>query len=515
MTTFEDLRTFFQEQKFDTIIIVADGQTRNHKNVNGDLVSQLHVSGVSVAFDAIARAGNVIYIARGKSEDDRKVLDAQGKVRITSPEGDYTLKRLFFNEEETDNYYYGFANQTMWPLCHVAFERPIFRQEWYDGYLKVCRKYAKAIKEEIRGKTFVWINDYQLPMVPKYLGKQKDVTVGYFWHIPWPTWEIFRILPYKKDILWSLLSCDYLAFHREYQARNFLDTVARELEARIDMDRKNVYFDENVLRVDSLPMGIDTDILKSLVTPKEKPSYLVDMVKQALNIPDDKQADKKEKKKDSYSKYFTDYKVIVGTDRLDYTKGLPYRLWAIDEFFMNHPEYLGKVIYLGIMSPSREKIPSYQALKKQIETIVTSINRKYATKEWKPLHMIYESFSREDVVNLFNKASVCLVTPLDDGMNLVSKEFIIASSMSSDPGMLILSQFAGSAIDLGESLIVNPYDTGEVAAAIARALAMKPQEKRERLKHMVSLLDEHNIYEWARSFIRNATNATRENRRSS
>lgn len=515
MTSYPDLKEFLTEQH-TKLIIVADGQTRSHEIRDGKIIQKTPAGGVSVAFDALARAGNATYIARGRTEDDRKVLDANSKVRIESLDGDYTLKRIFLTEKETDDYYFGFSNQTLWPLCHVAFEKPEFNKEWYEGYKAVNKRFADAIKEELDGsKTLVWINDYQLSLVPTYLGKHENVSVGMFWHIPWPTWEVFRILPGKKDILWSLLSCDFMAFHRRYQASNFMTTVDRELEARIDRETNTIFFGGNTLRVESLPMGIDTDVISSLVTPKAKETYLVDILRDMFQVDspeeDSETAKNEEVNKDPLDVYFDKYKVILGVDRLDYTKGLLQRLMALDAFFANYPEYREKVIYLGIMSPSRDKIPSYKRLRKDVETLVRTINKKYETKHWKPLNMLYQTFSRDDIINFYNKASICLVNPLDDGMNLVSKEFIIAASTSTNPGMLVLSQFAGSATDLNHSLIVNPYDTEEVARAIKRGIEMPSEEKIARVKHMVGQLEEHNIYEWAKRFTKSTITASLEN----
>lgn len=506
MAGFDDLKNFFKDRGYN-VIIAADAQTRNHETEKNEIVLKTPAGGVSVAFDALARASSATYIARGKTSEDKKMVDSRGKVMLEDPEGAYTLKRLFLTDEELEKYYYGFSNQTLWPLCHVAFEKPIFNKEWYEGYKAVNKQFAQAIKEEIKGKTFVWINDYQLSLVPAYLGKRKDVVVGMFWHIPWPTWEVFRVLPQQKDILWSLLSCDFLAFHRRYQVRNFLDTVDRELEVRIEDERGRVYFDKNVLTVASLPMGLDTDVIRSLVTPQE--SFLSDIIQQALGMHEEKEP---EKKSSLIDEFFKKYQVILGIDRLDYTKGIPQRLAAIDRFLEQNPRYIGKVLYLGIMAPSRDKIPSYKALKLQIEETAKAINKKYQRGSWKPLYLAYESFDRDDIINFYKQATLCLVTPLDDGMNLVSKEFVIATSLSSEPGMLILSQFAGSAIDLASALIINPYDHDAVANAIKRGLEMPKKEKVERVKQMVSQLDEHNIYEWARSFARGTFDAAQVNR---
>lgn len=509
MTSFYNLQEYFRKLGYK-IIIAADGETRMNVKVNGEIKERNSHGGVATAFDILAQASNCTYIARAKTEVDKQVVDKKGKVIIKGEEGDYTLKRIFLTEEELDKYYYGFSNQSLWPLSHVAFEKPIFHHSWFEGYKAVNQKFAQAIKEEITGKTFVWIHDYQLSLVPLYLGRQKDVILSFFWHIPWPTWELFRILPEKKDILWSLLSCDFLGFHRGYQARNFLDTVQRELEVRIDDEKRHVYYDKNITTVSNLPLGVDVDVIKRIVGPTLEDTLLMRVVRDMLRS--EEEATTKTEKKEPYDKFFQRYKVIIGVDRLDYTKGVPLRLRAIDRFFEKYPRYREKVLYIGVMSPSRDKIPSYQDLKKEVEALKKTINDKYKTEHWKPIHLIHQTFTREDVINLFKKAQLSLVTPLDDGMNLVSKEFVIAQSFSSDPGMLVLSQFAGSAIDLDTALIVNPYDVEQVADSIKQGLEMSVKDKTVRTKEMVENMEEHNIYAWAEAFVKRAIAAAKENK---
>lgn len=508
MTSFYDLQDFFRDLGYK-IIIVSDGEPRAHVKVDGELVMKSPAGGVSVAFDAVARASEGVYIANGKTEADREAMQGKSKIAIKTSDGSYDLKRVFLTPEQQEAYYLGFSNQTLWPLSHAAFEKPVFNPAWYNDYVEVNKMFAKAIKEEIKGKTFVWINDYQLSLVPTFLGKNKDTVVGFFWHIPWPTWEIFRVLPQKKDILWSLLSCDFLAFHRRYQAQNFMSTVSRELEVRIDSETNSIFFDNNIVTVSDLPMGIDTDTIEELAKPQEKETFLAAAIRQSLGIPKEEVGSKKTKAMDAF---FEKYRVLLGVDRLDYTKGLVYRLEAIDRFFEKYPKYIGKAIYLGIMSPSREGVPSYKLLRREVEQKVKDINKKYATEDWKPLRMIYESYTREDVIHFYEKADISLVTPLDDGMNLVSKEFVVAASVSHDPGVLILSQFAGSAIDLTAALIINPYDIEEGADAIARGLEMSKEEKRERMKNMFDSLQERNIYLWTEQFVKKAITASRENK---
>lgn len=497
-----DIKELFKSNDYK-MIIVADGEPVSSVVKDGKVVSTTPAGGVSVVLDPIARITNAVYIARAKNKEERQTLDKNDKMLVGNADGSYVLKRLFFTEREIEDYYYGFSNQTMWPLCHVAFEEPVFNDEWFKGYKKVNQHFADVIREEIEGKTLIWIHDYQLALVPLLLGKPRDTIIAMFWHIPWPTWEIFRILPWKNEILTSLLSCDFLAFHRGYQAKNFLTTVERELETRIDDETRKVYYKNDVTLVKSYPLGIDIDVVKSMVRNEEEETVLSRTIRDLLGI--------EEVKPHPLDWYFKKYKVIFGVDRLDYTKGLRHRLVALDKFFEKNPNYIGKVVYLGIISPSREQIGSYAKVQKGARDLALEINKKYGTplsgadgKSWKPIHLINETFKREDVMNFYRQADVCVVTPLDDGMNLVSKEYVIASSMSSDPGMLVLSQFAGSAIDLSQALIVNPYDIDGVAAAIKRGLEMERLEKVERVKQMAANLEEKNVYEWGYNNLRDA-----------
>lgn len=488
MINLTDVRDLIKNSGYK-LIIVADAESVVSKIGEKGHVITTPAGGVSVALDPIARATEALYIARAKNDEEKKVLDDENKMLVGDGGGSYSLKRIFVKDSDFEKYYYGFSNQTLWPLCHVAFEKPIMNEEWYEGYRKVNKEFADAIKDEIDGKTIVWIQDYQLSLVPAFLNKPKDTIVAMFWHIPWPTWEVFRILPYKRELLKSFLACDFLAFHRGYQARNFLDTVGRELETRIDAETGKVYFENKVTQVKSYPLGIDIDVVRSLVHKEEEDTILSNKIKELLGIED--------AKPHPLDRYFSQYKVIFGVDRLDYTKGLVYRLKALDKFFEKNPEYLEKVVYLGIVAPSREVIPSYERVKKEIWALASAINEKYKKNYWRPIHLIHEVFRREDVLNFYRQADACVVTPLDDGMNLVSKEFVVASAQASEPGVLVLSQFAGSATDLTEALIVNPYDIDEVARAIRNCLKMGLEEKKARVAKMVSNLEEKNIYEWA------------------
>ena len=479
MVTYSDLKDFFHRQKI-RMIIAADGETRIAEEKDGIVVEKYPAGGVSIALDPIARASSAIYIGRAKNPKEKEIAGARAIIK--GVDGDYTLKRLFFSEEEVNSYYYGFANQTLWPLCHIAFQEPEFHKAWYEGFKKVNQKFAESIQEEIKGKTLVWINDYQLSFIPRFLTRGNNTILAMFWHIPWPTWEVFRILPYKRSILESILKCDFLAFHRGYQARNFINTVERELPVRIDLENNTIRYNGHKLVVKNLPMGIDVDVIKAIA---KKKNVLKPSPNNSLGL-----------------KVVGKEKIILGVDRLDYTKGLKLRLKALDRFFEKYRNYKGKVKYVAILAPSREIIPAYKRLKEEIEEMADYINNRFGTGDWQPITLVYRIFLRNEIINFFKNADLCLVTPLDDGMNLVSKEFVVASSFSTNPGMLVLSQFAGSAMDLTSALIVNPYNIDEVVSAIKKGLEMDPSEKRKRIKSMAEVLDEKNIYDWAEEFVR-------------
>lgn len=502
MVDFEDLRNYFKSQGYK-LIIAADGEPYTTTLTKSGKLHQSPAGGVAVALDPVARATNAVYVARAKKEEERAGLDRNGKIVVGSAQGEYILKRLFFSEKDLESYYFGFSNQALWPLCHIAFEEPKIETGWFEGYKKVNQAFANAIQDEINGKSFVWINDYQLALVPEFLAKRQDVVVGMFWHIPWPTWEIFRLLPYKREILESLLQCNFIAFHRGYQARNFLMTVERELEARIDQEKQLVYYKNHRTSVKSLPLGLDIDVVRGLVHKEPDETFLAQTIRRVLGITE-------KKSEHPLDQFFERYKVIFGVDRLDYTKGIKHRLLGLDKFFEQNPKFIEKAVYLGIIAPSREKIPSYKRIKKEVKELASSINKKYETEHWKPINLIHTLFKREDVLNFYRKADLCMVTPLDDGMNLVSKEFVVASSLSSKPGMLVLSQFAGAATDLTSSLIVNPYDTDEVAGAIKTGLTMGEDEKKQRIHEMAEMLEERNVYEWGFGFLRETLQSVKE-----
>lgn len=436
--------------------------------------------GVHTLLELIARVSQGTYIAHGAGSADKQVVDKNNCVKMPPKEKLFNLKRVFLSKKELEYFYYGFSNQTLWPLCHAVFIKPEFNPLWFESYKAVNRKFADAVLEEIGNKkAFVWVNDYHFCLLPQMLRESgKDIKIGTFWHIPWPTYEIFRVNPWAKELLTGLLGSDFLAFHRGYQVQNFVQCVQRELEAKMEHEQSRIVFKEHMTKVENLSAGIDYQEIVDL-TKKRKTTRKSFMTKLfGMEIPH----------------------LILGVDRLDYTKGIVERFKMIERFLEKYPEYIEKVVYYGIMPQTRYHIPAYRAYTKSVADLAEKINWKYSTGRWNPIHyVLHGASSRDKVFQYYKHADVCLVTSLDDGMNLVAKEYVI--SCDAERGMLVLSKFTGASNDLRYSLQINPYNIEEGADAIYKALTMNSADKKTRNLKMREELKVNNIYKWATTFI--------------
>jgi trehalose 6-phosphate synthase len=454
-----------------------------NKVYNGKIKYEKSAGGVHLLFDALLKKTGGTMIARSSGNADKLIIDKENSLKIPPKKGDYKLKLIFLKKKEVENFYYGFANQTLWPLCHNVFVKPIFHQSWWDTYLQVNQKFAQSILEEIKEKndfknTVIWVNDYHLALLPKFLKeKNKELKVGVFWHIPWPTYEIFRICPWRKELLEGLLSSDFIAFHRSYHVANFIQCATRDLGVITDSEPTLIIFKDLKTKIGNLPAGIDYEEIKSQMRKK---------------------VSKKIIKKD----FGFDYKkLILSVDRIDYTKGIIERLNIIDFFFQKYPQYIEEVTFLMIGAPSRTHIPAYKKLSHEINDLVEKINWRYSTSNWQPIHFINQTIDRKKIISYYQLADICFVTPLDDGMNLVAKEYVIACNPKN--GMLILSQFAGAAKDLTEAILINPYEVEKSADALTYTLNMPSSEKLKRNKIMKSKIKENDIFKWAYEFLKN------------
>lgn len=478
MWTKENLQQLIKEQMSDYLfIVVSNRQPYVHVFKKGKIECQRGAGGVITALDPVMQACDGIWIAYGNGDADRKVTDSQGRIRVSPENPKYTLKRVWLTKEEENGYYYGYSNEALWPLCHAVFQRPTFRNEDWEYYVKVNQKFAEAIFEEIGNKrAFVFIQDYHLTLLPKFLKEMagSNVILAHFWHIPWPNYEAFRVCPQRHQILEGLLSNDLLGFHIRYHCDNFLDVVDREIESKIDRDKFSVIRGGHETLIRPYPISVDFESTDEISKS--------DKVREAM-----------ENLKQEYS--LENLKVLLGLDRIDYTKGIPERLLAIDLLLERHPELKEKIVFIQMGELSRVHIPRYKALNDEINALVEQINWKHSTDSWKPIILFRRHLSFYELIAFYRLGEVCIVSSLHDGMNLVAKEFL--SSRSDEKGMLVLSQFTGAARELTDAVLVNPYDREQFSEGIFQALHFSEEETKKRMNKMRSIVQQNNIFRWA------------------
>ncbi len=456
-------------------LVIANREPYSHIREAGKIKCVTPASGLVTAVEPVLRACGGTWIAHASGDADRETADEKGRLRVPPEAPAYTLKRVWLTEQEEEGYYYGFSNEGLWPLCHIAHTRPIFRVEDWEQYRRVNEKFADAAVEELTGteNPFVLIQDYHYALVPQMIRERRpDAKIALFWHIPWPNPEAFGICPWGREILQGILGADLLGFHIQFHCNNFLDTVDRLLESRIDWEQFAVDRGGRRTLVKPFPIGIAPS-RKAEGNGKEVPARQEVMKRLGMEA----------------------QWLGVGVDRIDYTKGISERFRAIERFLEKYPDYKGKFAFAELAAPSRTSIKRYSDLGTELEAEVEQINQRFQTKNWKPILFLKEHHSREEIDLFYRAADFCLITSLHDGMNLVGKEFV--GSRSDEQGVLILSRFAGASRELRDALLVNPYDIDEVAEAIRQAVEMKPEEQKERMARMRVVLEDHNVYRWA------------------
>jgi len=477
MWTKETLQKTVQEQLSDyKLVVVSNRQPFQHILKSGKLICQREPGGLVTALSPVMETVRGTWIASSSSEHDKKAVDANSKVMLPPHNPSYQLRRMFLSKEDRDKYYYGYSNEGLWPLSHIAYTRPVFHDADWKSYQKVNKMFADAVLEEVGNeKAFVWIQDFQLALVAKYLREagRSNIITSIFWHIPWPNPEVFRICPQKKEILEGFLSCDLIGFQIRYHMDNFLAAVDRELESRIDREKDSVSYQNHEALVRAFPISVDFEAI-SAQTASDKTQTTIQHLR------------------DEHG--FGDLKLIVSVDRIDYTKGIPDRLRALDRFLEKYPQHKEKFVLFQLGQISRIHIPRYKQLNDEISGLVEEINWKHSTDSWAPIILKRTYVSYEDILALYRMADVCIVSSLHDGMNLVSKEFV--SSRSDLDGVLILSCFTGAARELTDAILVNPFDTELFADAIEQAFTMSKEEKEKRMRKMREIVSQNNIYRW-------------------
>jgi trehalose 6-phosphate synthase len=479
--TKESLHELVREKLGDYLFVVVSNREPYIHTLSGRrIVTQVPASGLTTALDPVMQACGGTWVASGRGDADREVVDKDSKVSVPPGRPRYSLKRVWLTREEEDGYYYGFSNDALWPLCHIAYTRPVFVESDWNTYKKVNEIFAQNVLDEVGDKkAFVFIQDYHLTLLSSLIkARNPNIITAQFWHIPWPNREAFRICPWHEEVLHGLLGNDLLGFHIRYHCNNFLDTVDRAIEAKVDWERYEVTCGGKRTAVRPFPISIDFDEV-SQEARKEEVTTEIERLKNRLGLEDEI--------------------VGVGFDRMDYTKGIPDRLLAVARFFEKYPEYRGRMVFIQGGVLSRIQLGAYKKLNEEIDNLVEEINCKYGKGRWKPIIYLREHLSPVTLMALQRLANFFVVSSLHDGMNLVAKEFVAARF--DEDGVLILSPFTGAARELTDALLVNPYATDHFADAIKNAVEMPKAEGQKRMKKMRELVRENNIYKWAADII--------------
>ena len=457
-------------------IVVSNREPYVHRLEGEEIVCERSISGVVTALEPVMRVCGGTWIAHGSGNADRDVVDRHDHVLVPPRHPEYTLRRVWLGKADEDGYYYGFANRALWPLCHIAYHRPFFEAEDWEAYRRVNRQFADAVLDEIRGQTaIVLIQDYHFALLSSLLRQANPkLLLAQFWHIPWANPETFRVCPWQEEILAGLLGNDLLGFHIRRHCENFLETVNTGIEALVDHEHFSVTRAGHTTLVRPFPISLDIEGISEQAASRET-SERTAQLRQQLGV--------------------ANQGVLLGVDRIDYTKGIPERLRAIDRLLEQHPEYAGKICFVQIAAPSRMRLQRYQALANEIESLVEEINWKHALARWMPIIYRKGQYSLDDVLAFYRLADVCVVSSLHDGMNLVAKEYVAARA--DGDGVLVLSRFTGAARELEHSLQINPYAVDEMAATLHQALSMGEAERRARMSALREIISRNNIYRWA------------------
>ncbi|OGS95880.1 MAG: trehalose-6-phosphate synthase [Gallionellales bacterium RIFCSPLOWO2_02_FULL_57_47] len=464
------------ELRGEDVIVVSNREPYIHQHRGDHIEVQRPASGLVTALEPIMRACSGTWIAHGSGSADRDVVDRHDRIAVPPDNPAYQIRRVWLTAEEEAGYYYGFSNEGLWPLCHIAHVRPTFRSGDWTQYVAVNRKFARAVASEAKTRDpIVLVQDYHFALLPNMIREElPDATIIIFWHIPWPNPESFAICPWRDEVLAGLLGSSIIGFHTQFHCNNFVDTVDRFLEARVDRESFNVSFGGKLTAVRRYPISIAWPPDEALMR-KAAPDCRSD-IREMHHLP-------------------LEHKLGIGVDRLDYTKGIMERFRAIERLLELNPEWIGRFTFVQVAAPTRTGIDEYQHHEAQVRALAARINERFERHGSPPIILKVEHHAPHEVYEYFRAADLCFVSSLHDGMNLVAKEFVAARD--DERGALILSQFTGAARELPEALIVNPYDADQCAAALHLALTMPDAEQRDRMRLMRGLVAEFNVFRWA------------------
>ncbi len=468
------LNRFLQGER---VVIVANREPYVHERTADGGIAVIHpASGLVTALEPVMRACSGVWIAHGSGSADRETADRHSRVRVPPGEESYLIRRVWLSPEEEKGYYYGFSNEGLWPLCHIAHVRPLFRSEDWKHYQAVNERFAEAVCSEVDTEDpIVLVQDYHFALAPRLIRERLPrATIIMFWHIPWPNSARLGICPWGDALLEGMLGASILGFHTQFDCNNFLESVDRSLEARIDREQHGVVQHGRRTLVRPYPISLEWPVRWSATTPP------VDECRRALA---------------EGLKLGPDALIGLGVDRLDYTKGVEERFLAVERLLERFPQYRGRFTFVQLAAPSRTVIDRYREYNEAVERLAARINERFGAGDYRPVVLLRAHHEPPTVFRYYRAADVCYVSSLHDGMNLVAKEFIAARE--DERGVLVLSQFTGAARELTEALIVNPYDLDEASDALATALAMSAEEQRDRMRSMRAFVAEFNVYRWA------------------
>jgi alpha,alpha-trehalose-phosphate synthase [UDP-forming] len=457
------------------LIVVSNREPYSHVHDGDEVRVVRNAGGLTVALDAVMQALGGVWIAHGSGDADREFVDARDRVACPPERPCYSLRRLWLTHEDHAGYYSGFANSALWPLCHVVYVRPRFRLSDFESYREVNRRFAEAVLDEVGDEpALVFIQDYHLALVAKFLRERRpDLQVALFWHIPWPNPEIFRVLPWKEELLEGLLATDLVGFHIRRHATNFLDTVAETLEARVDFERHAVDRGGRRTWVREFAISVDAEEIGAMAeAPETRRAEAA--LRERLGL--------------------KGCVVGLGVDRMDYTKGIPERFEAMERMFEKHPEWQGRFAFVQVAVPSRIELAAYRNVQVRAHRLADELNRRFPRAAGPTVRLIEANLDFRELLPYYRMADLCTVTSLHDGMNLVAKEYLAASPDLD--GALVLSPFTGAARELERAWIASPYDREGLADAYHEALSEPPDVRRERMSALRETVLRRNVFDW-------------------
>ena len=459
----------------DRLIVISNREPYVHEYNGEHIDCSVPTGGVVAAIDPVMQAAKGTWIAWGSGDADQDCSDAKGCVRVPPTAPQYTLRRIWLTQKEVNDYYLGFSNRVIWPVCHLFQENAQFKKNYWEVYKSVNQKFAEAAAEELEAGGRVFIQDVHFSLVPDLLRKKvPEAAIALFWHIPFPAAETFSCIPWRKELLTGLLSADMLGFHTKAHADNFISTVCREFP-QAEVKDNVINYNERKTKIAAIPIGIDYE---TYAKSGSAPHIL--------------------KGAEATRKSINAERIILGVDRLDYTKGILNRFLAFERYLEANPRARGKVSFIQIASPTRVNINEYKEMKRHVEETVGRINGRFQTPSWTPIIYINRKIEEDKLLMLYKIADVAMVTPVIDGMNLVAKEYVAVN----EKGVLILSEFAGASEGMKDAIVVNPYDIEAMGKAIQKALRMKQREKINHCQKLRREVQDHDNFWWLDEFFR-------------